>query len=241
VEINVNDIFVDDSWNCRGRFNPQEVRELAESIQRDGQLQEVIVTPFDHGQPYRLIAGFRRYTAIARLLKRKTIRASVVDIDEERAKVINLIENLERDNLNVLQEALAIEALYPQSRYGCRTVAENLGRHTNWVLQRRKLLDLPEDIQQKFAAGSLKISRIGAVAESSDPRETCRQLQKRKHARAPLPGMRRRNMGDIKRMIAHLIECGFEGLPTRLLAWVNGYVSDEQIHQEIDRLLKEGR
>lgn len=243
LDIPVSNIFVDSHFNCRGPFLLQDVQELAAQIKRTGQLQEVIVQPCSDaaGKPYRLIAGFRRYAAIARILKWKTIRANVVEVDEVGAKTLNLIENLERENLNCVQEAKAMEAIYPQNRFGCREVAERLGRHTSWVLQRRKLLELPEDIQEKFASGRVGISRINLVHQRDDKASACRQLLKRKHPRAPLPGLKRRNMREIKRMIAYLIDCGMDGLCTRLLAWVNGYVSDDEINAEIERLLSEGR
>lgn len=239
--IKVKDIYVDDDWNCRGWFKLSDVKELADSIQTEGQLQEVVVTPHNGEKPYRLIAGFRRFAAISRILGWEEIRANIVEADEEQARLMNLMENLKRDNLNPLQEALALEAVYPESQFSCREVEARIGKSTTWILQRRKLLKLDHDIQMKFASGRISISRVHDVANAIDRKEAAERLAQSSKAVIDSKKPRRKTMREINVMIRKLMELGLEGLPTQLLAWANGFISDQDIEYRIQQYTNDKR
>ena len=236
--IPVNKIKAASDFNCRGDFLLQDVKELASQIKEYGLLQPVVVRP--DGDDYQLLAGFRRFAAVSQILKRPCIEAKVVHVNDHQAAVINLIENIERKNLNPVQEARQLEKLYPESQHGCRTVAEAVNRTTQWVLVRRLLLKMPQNVQNMVAAGRIPVSRIPDLRDSQDPLALAEQLSKRVHVRQPLPGVRRRNKADVKRMIVRLMQLKFDPFVTKLLAWVNGYRSDEEINHDIEIACRDG-
>jgi ParB family transcriptional regulator, chromosome partitioning protein len=236
VKIPIDQIDVDSNFNCRGTFLLQEVRDLASQIKRHGLIHPVTVVP--SGDRYRLIAGFRRFAAIKRILNWKEIECNVMDVDEEKAREINLIENLERQNLDPLTEAKAMIKMFPEDRYGCREVASRLKKTTQWVLLRRALLKLPKRVQDLVVSGRIPISRVQSILKSPDQDATVKALLSRKHPRQPLPGLKRRGKREVSQMIERLMDAGLEGLSTRLLAWVNGYVSDDEIEHEINKAVE---
>lgn len=248
MNIEMNLIHVDEEWNCRGRILLHDVHELSGLMRAHGQIQPVVLQPASRtevpaGKQYRLIAGFRRFAA-AKLLKWTTILAIVRDVDDDEAREINLIENLERKDLNVVQEAKAMERLYPREKHSMREIAKRLQRHTCWVQQRWDLLRLPDQVQQMFASGRLPLNQLDFVKHAPDVVAAAQEALKRKQAKLAAPQQqqpRRRRKSDVRKMIARLIDLGIEGLPTRVLAWCNGYISQSELDHDIEVALRTGR
>lgn len=251
-EIDISLIYVDEDWNCRGRFLLHDVQELAGQMRKHGLIQPVVLQPaalckrkLPDGKQYRLIAGFRRFTAASVILKWTAIKANIVEVNDAEAHAINLIENLERKDLNVVQEAQAMERLYPRKRYTLAEIAESLKKHTSWVQTRWHLLRLPEDVQQMFASGRLKLAVLDFVRNAPDAMEAAKEALARKQAKLSQTTdsnqPRRRRKSDVKKLITRLIDLGLEGLVTRALAWTNGYISNAELEDEIQRILQSGR
>ena len=162
--IPATDIQYDSSFNCRGAFTAQSVVDLAESIKENGLQFPIVVQPRGRdGIHYRLLAGHRRFKAVTTFLKWKTIPATIRhDLTEHQARILNLTENLERKDLNMLEEAQAIDHLYPDG-VSLRTASKELKRSTQWIHVRLRLLQLPQAIQKKAAAGLLSAINIEVI------------------------------------------------------------------------------
>lgn len=244
-EVPVDDIFYDEDFNCRGAFTLQSVVELADSIREQGLQFPVVVQPWK--RQYRLLAGHRRFKACTLFLKWSVIPATIrTDLDEHGAQILNLTENLERKDLNILEEARAIQTIWPNG-ISLRVAASELKRPTRWVHIRQRLLLMPEEIQQYAAAGRLSAVNLEALWQlPNDKRlEGAEKLVRAKAKvgkRRKLKGVPRRKFRprrtkeQISRMTGTLLNAGVSGLPTRLLAWTAGYLTTEEIYKDIREL-----
>ena len=241
-ELPVGDIHYDASFNCRGVFTIQSVKDLADSIDQNGLQFPVVVQPWENR--YRLLAGHRRFKAVTVHLKWEMIPATVrPDLTEHQARLLNLTENLERKDLNMLEEAHAIRNLYPDG-VSLRTAASELKRPTRWVHIRLRLLELPTAVQKQAAAGLLSAVNIEAIYKLSEDEQTKavkaiisakKQRQHkvkldRKFQRKFQP---RKTKEQLSKMVALLMNAGIQGLPPRLLTWAAGYLSDDEIKKDI--------
>lgn len=168
-------IFVDPSFNCRGRFDVSEVYDLGCNIKLHGQIAPVIVQPMEDvpeyekpnlsdAWPFRLIAGHRRYMAIDQWTDQKTINACIEEgLTPEQAETMNFTENLKRKDLNMLQEAEFLARAWPIEP--TNSVASIIGESRRWVAARRALLELPEYIQKAAASGRLAQYDVETLAE----------------------------------------------------------------------------
>ncbi len=246
----VDRIYYDADFNCRDEFTLQSVSELAESIKDAGRLiYPVTVQPWT-GQPgydYRLIAGFRRFRAMTVFLKAKEIPAVIAsDLTEHQARLLNVVENLQRKDLNIWEEARALKRLYPEG-VTLRQAARELKQTTHWVHVRLRLLRMPSHIQQKAAAGLLSAANLDTLAGIDKPEDRLLAVGKIVEARRRgkgnrLPGLERtykqskvRAREEINRMVERMLLAGIEGLAPRVGAWCAGHVSDEELLAEIDR------
>ncbi len=245
----VDRIYYDADFNCRGEFTLQSVSELAESIEDAGRLiYPVTVQPWTEqpGYDYRLIAGHRRFKAMTVFLKAATIPSVIVrDLTEHQARLLNVVENLQRKDLNIMEEARALERLYP-SGVTLRQAAKELKQTTHWVHVRLRLLKMPVHIQQKAAAGLLSAANIDMLAGMDKPDDQLLAAGKiadaRKRGRGNrLPGLDRkykqskvRTREEINQMVERLISAGIDGLAPRVGAWCAGNISDEELAEDID-------
>jgi len=245
-DLTITDIFCDSSFNCRGSFTLPSVHDLAESIRENGLQFPVVVQPWEG--KWRLLAGHRRYRAISIFLKWTTIPASIrFNLTEHQARILNLTENLERKDLNMLEEARAIHNLYPEG-VSLRKAAAELKRPTRWLNIRLRLLKLPREVQQKAASGVLSAVNIEVICRLDSAKK---QIEAAKViARAKKKGktkfqninpmykrkfVPRKSKEQISKMIIRLWNMGIEDtLATRLLAWVTGYVTDQEINADLD-------
>jgi len=248
-ELPVADIFYDAGFNCRGSFTPQSVHDLSESIKENGLQFPVVVQPCDKaGCTYRLLAGHRRFKAVTLFLKWTSIPATVrSDLTEHQARLLNLTENLERKDLNMLEEAKAIHNLYPAGT-SLRKASKELKRPTRWIHARLRLLDLPQEVQKWAAAGVISAVNIEALHTLETTEEQIKaakdivrcKTQRGKTGKLDVdPRYRRRfrarkSKQEIADMIAHLYAVNCHGLATRVLAWAAGRVTDQEIEQDIE-------
>lgn len=237
----------DDSFNCRGEFTAQSVHELSLSIAARGLDFPLVVQPaadVEGGLPagcqYRLMCGHRRFKAITTFLSWTSVPCTVRrGLSDREARLLNLTENLERHDLNRLEEALAIGRMYPAGT-ALAAIAYELKRSIPWVKYRLEILKLPPQLQQCVAAGRLKMNDIRLLVTLPDmERDEAARVMMREgrssfSARKPCRiGKKRKS--QINRMIERLFEAGLSGLCTRLLAWTTGAVTDEEMISEIER------
>ncbi len=147
----------------RRSFDPGELRELADSIAAHGVLQPVLVVQSDSG--YVLIAGERRWRA-ATLLGQQTIPAVVRTANEQERLELALVENIQRSDLNALEEARAYRHLIDEFGLTQERVAERVGRSRPVVANLLRILETAASVQQAVADGSISGGHARTLAGS---------------------------------------------------------------------------
>ena len=152
----------------RRSFDEDALRELAASIEAVGVIQPIIVA--EVGERYRIIAGERRYRA-SRMAGLDEIPAIVRNWDEQRRLEAALIENLQRDDLNPIEEALGVKRLMEESSLTQEKVAERLGKSRPAVANLLRLLTLEESVQQLLIEGKLSAGHARALVTVDKKRQ----------------------------------------------------------------------
>lgn len=140
--------------NPRQTMDEAALQELAQSIQTLGLLQPIVVCRAAGERPYEIIAGERRYRAAA-LAGLTTILCRVLDCTPEQALELRVVENLQREDLQPIDEARGFQSLLDRCGYSQRTLAERLGVSQGHVGNRLGLLRLPEPWQQRISRGEI--------------------------------------------------------------------------------------
>jgi ParB family chromosome partitioning protein len=140
-------------YQTRRRINEAALEELAESIRASGVVQPVVLRPAANGR-YQLVAGERRWHASKRAGK-TTIPAVVRQISNEQAMEITIIENLQREDLNPVEQARAFERLSREFGMTQEQIATRTGKDRASIANFIRLLKLPEGIQNALEAGAL--------------------------------------------------------------------------------------
>ena len=145
-------------YQPRKTFDKEKLKELSESIKKHGIIQPLVVRK--KGLNYELVAGERRLRA-ARLAKLQTVPVLVREYDEKQMRELSLVENIQRHDLNPLEEAKAIQELMKQCSYTQAQAAERLGRSRAAVANLLRMLNLPEELQamiadEKVTAGQMR-------------------------------------------------------------------------------------
>lgn len=144
----------------RRSFDEQALADLAQSIRAVGVLQPIIVAP--NGDRFTIIAGERRYRA-SRLAELEEIPAIVRDWDEQTRLEAALIENLQRDDLNPIEEAMGVRRLMDEAGLTQEKVAERLGKSRPAVANLLRLLTLPDMVRQMLVDGKLSAGHARAL------------------------------------------------------------------------------
>ena len=145
----------------RKAFDPEELQALADSIALHGVIQPLTVRRMDNGY-YQIIAGERRWRA-ARMAGLQEIPAVVIDADDEKATELALIENLQRQDLNPVEEAMGYRRLLDEYGMTQEKAAERVGKSRPAVANALRLLALPEDLLEMVADGRLSAGHARAV------------------------------------------------------------------------------
>ena len=146
----------------RKSFDEENIALLAESIRDQGVLQPLIVVPSSNGR-YRIIAGERRFRA-SRMAGLEKVPCIVKDLDIVHQMEISLIENLQREDLNPIDEARGIRALMQQCGYTQDKVAARLGKSRPAVANLLRVLTLPEEITDMVREGQLSAGHARVLA-----------------------------------------------------------------------------
>ncbi len=162
-EISILDIDPNQS-QPRKTFNKDALEQLAESIRQAGVLQPILTV--EHGTRYRIIAGERRFRA-ARLAGLTTIPCIVRSLTQEQQLEAALIENLQREDLNPIEEAQAIRGLMEQCGYTQEEAAKKLGKSRPAVTNALRLLTLPQSIMNLVLEGKLSAGHARVLAGAS--------------------------------------------------------------------------
>lgn len=131
----------------RKTFDEQTIQELAESIREQGILSPILVRP--QGEKFQIVAGERRYQA-AKLAGLKDVPALIRRVSDNEAKILSLIENIQREDLNDIDRAAAIKELKASLVVTWEEIGRKLGLTKSRLLDLVGLLDLPEEIKQQI-------------------------------------------------------------------------------------------
>lgn len=149
----------------RTNFAEEKLNELMASIKKDGLLQPILVRPL--GPDYEIVAGERRWQACKRL-KAKTIPARIEVYTDIEAQEISLVENLQRDNLNAIEEARGYARLIELSGCKQKELAEAVSKNPATISNALRLLDLPEEVQDLMFDGLLTAGHARAILSIPD-------------------------------------------------------------------------
>ena len=134
-------------------FDKDALQELSDSIKENGLLQPILVREYGEGR-YQIIAGERRFRA-SKLAGLDEIPAIILDRDDRKAAEIALIENIQRENLNPIEEAMAFRALAEEYGLTQEELAEKVGKSRSAIANSTRLLDLPEEVLEMVANGDI--------------------------------------------------------------------------------------
>lgn len=150
----------------RKDFDQEKLQELADSIRQHGVVQPILLR--QNGERYVIVAGERRFRA-ARLAGLEKVPAIVKDLDEAQVMEVALIENLQREDLNPIEEAVAIRFLMQQHDLTQEEVSKRLSKSRPAIANSLRLLTLPEPVQAYLRNGKLQAGHARALAGLQDP------------------------------------------------------------------------
>jgi ParB family chromosome partitioning protein len=154
-------------------FNEQTLAELAASIEERGVLQPILVRPILDG--YELIAGERRWRA-AQKAQLHEIPAIIREFDEESRAEIALIENVQRENLNAIEEAEAYRRLISGYGHSQEVVGKLVGKSRSHVANLLRLLELPDPVRLMLLRGDISMGHARAIASAPNPEELANEI-----------------------------------------------------------------
>ena len=154
-------------------FNEEALAELAASIAERGVLQPILVRPVDDG--FELIAGERRWRAAQRAQLHE-IPAIIREFDEESRAEIALIENIQRENLNAIEEAEAYRRLISGYGHSQEVVGKLVGKSRSHVTNLLRLLELPDAVRLMLLRGDISMGHARAIAAAPDPEALANEI-----------------------------------------------------------------
>ncbi|GIO93564.1 ParB/RepB/Spo0J family partition protein [Paenibacillus lactis] len=153
-------------YQPRKTFNDEAIQELAESIRQHGVIQPIIVRSVLKG--YEIIAGERRFRA-SQYCGKATIPAVVRSFSDQQVMEIALIENLQRENLNAMEIAVAYQGLMEQFSLTQEELSLKVGKSRSHIANFLRLLSLPEEVKENVSRGTLSMGHARAIVGIKDP------------------------------------------------------------------------
>jgi ParB family chromosome partitioning protein len=163
--------------NPRKNFSESELQDLAASIRQHGIVQPVVARPVADGK-FEIIAGERRWRA-AQLAGLVDIPVIIRDVDDRTALELAIVENVQRSDLNPVEEALGYEQLIAEHGYTQNDLGEIIGKSRSHVANSLRLLKLPDQVRSMLFDGSLSAGHARALIPTSDPVALARTIVSR--------------------------------------------------------------
>ncbi len=151
----------------RTEFDDESLQELADSVREHGIIQPIVVRPLGDGY-YQIIAGERRWRA-ARLAGLREAPVRILEADDRKASEIALVENLQREDLNPVEEALGYKSLGAQYGLTQEEIAQRVGKSRPVIANAMRILTLPEEVLELLKSGDLSMSIARALLELTKP------------------------------------------------------------------------
>lgn len=150
-------------YNPRKTFNKDNLTDLTNSIIEKGVLQPILVrTVADREYIYEIVAGERRWRA-SKQAGKKTVPTIIVDLNDKEALEVAIIENVQRENLSAIEEAVGLGQLIEQFEYTQDDVAKVIGKSRSYVTNILRLLKLPDDIKEMVEDGKISAGHARAL------------------------------------------------------------------------------
>jgi len=148
-------------YQPRRDIDPEALQELADSIKAQGVMQPIVLRPVENGK-YEIIAGERRWRA-TQLAGLDVIPAQIRDVPDEAAIAMALIENIQREDLNPVEEALALQRLQQEFELTQQQVAEAVGKSRSAVANLLRLMSLRDDVRTMLEHGDIEMGHAKAL------------------------------------------------------------------------------
>ncbi len=274
VKIPLKDILVSSRFNCRGNeISPMDVAELMEDIRFQGLLQPVMIGNrlesvkekalkdiFDPEEreaikatKHLLIMGYRRYAAF-KFLKRDaipTLRHQGI-LNEVDALVLNLVENIQRVQLDILEEAFGILPLYEMG-LTISSISKRVGKSNGWTQVRIAILELPENIQQEIKTGlfsQAEIKQLSSAYKALGSTACIQYMKKIKDARIRgvvkdvKPSKEKisevpKTKTELLNMVGYIMGYLPAGIHSRALAWAAGTLPDDEFFDDLEEVAED--
>ena len=175
VEIDISELRPN-PYQPRKEFDPEKLTELAVSIKEHGIIQPIIVKKSVKG--YEIIAGERRYRA-SKLAGLDKVPAIVRPFTDEQMAEISLLENIQRENLNPIEEALAYKQLLEKSHMTHENLSTKVGKSRSYITNVIGLLRLPSEVQELVSKGKISMGHARALSKLESDEEIIRLAHKR--------------------------------------------------------------
>ena len=161
--------------NPRREFDTEQLEELTNSIREKGVMQPLLVRPSEDPNIFEIIAGERRWRAAQRA-GLHDVPVIVRDVDDKEALELAIIENVQRVDLNPLEEAMGYGQLIEQFDYTQQDLAQVIGKSRSHVANTLRLLKLPSDVRDMLARGQLTAGHARTLITADDPAAVARRI-----------------------------------------------------------------
>lgn len=161
-------------YQPRRNFDDEVLHELADSIEKNGILQPLVVRPIDSTH-YEIIAGERRFRA-AKLAKLTEVPVIIRDVSDIQALELALVENIQRADLNPIEEAAGYQRLIDEFKYTQEKLASVVGKSRSHVANLLRLLDLPPAIKKLVTDGKLSMGHARALLTAKEPEALAKKI-----------------------------------------------------------------
>jgi ParB family chromosome partitioning protein len=162
--------------NPRKTFADSELAELAESIRQHGVIQPIVVRPVRGAtDSFEIIAGERRWRAAQRA-GLHDVPVVPIEVSDTDALEIMIIENIQREDLNAMEEARGYHALVEEFKRSAEDIAKTVGKSRSHVANMMRLTKLPQDVQDHIASGKLSAGHARALISLADPSQAAKRV-----------------------------------------------------------------
>lgn len=153
-------------WQPRKNFNEQTLQELANSIQHSGIIEPLIVSPIENNM-YEIVCGERRWRA-AQIVGLEQVPVIVKHLDEQQKRLLSLVENLQREDLNPVEEAEAYKSLIAEYNLTQEQLAELVSKDRSVVANTVRILNLPPQVVEYIREGLISAGHARSLASVKD-------------------------------------------------------------------------
>lgn len=162
-------------YQPRKNFNETELEELADSIKENGLIQPIILRKIGDEDQYEIIAGERRFRA-SQIAGLKEISAIVKKINNHEALELALIENIQRSDLSLIEEANGYKQLIDEFSYTQDQIAKKVGKSRSHITNLLRLLNLPKKVQDLLDEKAISMGHARAIINSNDPEKLAKKV-----------------------------------------------------------------